>query len=217
MDTGPVPLLIGLHGAGDSGDNFIQATGLVALATANAFVVVGPYGYNAGWFVQQNEGWPGADGNSSSLQNDIAFMELIIEETSADYWIDPDRIYAVGHSRGGGFTALLAITSGQMTTYLGAYESPFAAYGVNAGYDPFQGQVDAATAAPKRPVWVIHGTADGVVQFSWGEDLANDLTASGWDVTFTPVTGGSHTWLWQPALGQTNQDLWDYFLANALP
>lgn len=217
MQNGPVPLLIGLHGAGDNGQNFIHATQLTNLATTNSSVVVGPYGYNAGWFVQQNEGWPGTDGNPSSLENDTAFMLAIIDETNAEYYIDNHRIYAVGHSRGAGFTALLAITSGQMDTFLGAYQSPFGAYGINAGYDPTQGSINPATATPKRPVWIIHGTADSVVQLSWGQSLYDDLNAAGWTATFTSVTNGPHTWLWRSTYGQTNQDLWDFFMDNPSP
>ncbi len=67
MADGPVPLLIAMHGAGDSGSNFIAATGLTGTAATNGFVLVGPEGFNAGWFVQTNEGWPQADGYSSSL------------------------------------------------------------------------------------------------------------------------------------------------------
>jgi poly(3-hydroxybutyrate) depolymerase len=56
MATAPVPLLIGLHGAGDRGDNFISATRLTSLAEDNAFVLAGPDGVNRGWFVSEEEG-----------------------------------------------------------------------------------------------------------------------------------------------------------------
>ena len=52
---------------------------------------------------------------------------------------------------------------------------------------------------------------------SAGESFANDLDAAGWDVTWTSITGGSHTWLFQSSYGYTNQDLWDYFAANPIP
>lgn len=41
--------------------------------------------------------------------------------------------------------------------------------------------------------------------------------AGGWDVTFTPVEAGGHAWLWRSTYGQTNQDLWNWFAANAIP
>lgn len=51
MASGPAPLLVALHGAGDNGGNFIAATGLTGAADANAFVLAGPEGFNKGWFV----------------------------------------------------------------------------------------------------------------------------------------------------------------------
>jgi len=217
MASGPVPMLFAFHGAGDSASNFVAATKLASTAATNAFVVATPDGYNKGWFVQKNEGWPGSDGNNTSLQNDIQFALDILTETGLSYYIDAKRLYAVGHSRGAGFTGLLATTSGQMMIASGAYQSPFAAYGVNAGYDPTQGAVDPAQTTPKRPVWIIHGNGDSVVPLSYGKGFADALKAAGWDVTWTSVPSGPHTWLWRSQYGQTNQDLWDYFASHALP
>jgi predicted esterase len=143
-------------------------------------------------------------------------MLQLIDHGYDNWGIDRNAVYAVGHSRGAGMTAMLAIGSGRVTTVAGLYVSPFAAYCVNAGYDPYSGSMGYSTD-PKRPVWVIHGSADSVVPFAMGEELANGLTAAGWDVTWTPVTGGSHTWLFQSSLGQTNQDLWDFFASHPLP
>jgi poly(3-hydroxybutyrate) depolymerase len=211
MEDGPVPVLIALHGAGDTGASFIHAIGMTGTADANGFVLVGPEGYNHGWFVETAEGWPGTDGNDNSFYNDLAFMQMLLDETGASYHIDPDRVYAVGHSRGAGFTGMTATLSGGTNTVLGPYESPFAAYGVNAGYDAFGGGVDLSLASPKRPIWVIHGTSDTNVPYDMGESFADALDAAGWDVTFTPVSGAGHSWLWRSQYGQTNQDLWDYF------
>ncbi len=215
MEEGPVPLLIALHGAGDSGSNFIAATSLTGTAADNGFILAGPEGYNAGWFVQTDEGWPGADGNDTSMQNDAELMLEIISETGESYWVDHDMIYAVGHSRGAGFTGLVAMFSGGMPIASGTWETPFAAYGINAGYDATGGSQDLSQATPKRPAWIIHGTSDSVVPFSYGQSFYNDLDAAGWEVTFTEIAGGSHTWLWRDSYGQNNQDLWDFFAENA--
>ena len=215
MASAPVPLLIALHGAGDSGTNFIAATGLTSTAQDNSFVLAGPEGYNAGWFVQPQEGWPGTDGNESSLQNDAEFMLGIIDEVGLDYYVDYDRIYVVGHSRGAGCVVLFATLSGGMTIASGVWETPFAAYGINAGYDPAGGQFDFSQASPKRPLWVIHGTSDNVVPFSYGKALADALDGAGWDVAFTPVNGAGHTWLWRPQYGQSNQKLWEFLVSHA--
>jgi poly(3-hydroxybutyrate) depolymerase len=216
MASGRVPFLIGLHGAGDTGENFITAVRLTDLATTNAFVVAGPDGFNHGWFVEGAEGWPGADGHSTSLENDTDYVQALIDLGYESYGIDRSRVYVVGHSRGAGMTGLLATQSGVMTTSAGPYTSPFAAYCVNAGYDAYGGSFDLTRSTPKRPIWVIHGTSDSVVPYSYGESFATALEAAGWDVTWTSVTGGTHTWLFQSGYGQTNQDMWDFFIAHSI-
>ena len=215
MNEGPVGLLIALHGAGDTANNFITAVGLRTTADSNGFVVIAPDGYNNGWFVQPNEGWPSTDGYDSSLQNDMEFMLQMIAATSASYYIDAGAIFVVGHSRGAGCTGLMAMFSGGMEIASGTWVTPFAAYGVNAGYDAAGGSVDLTVADPKGPVWIVHGTSDPVVPYSSGESFYNDLNAAGWDVTFTPVSGAAHVWLWRSQYGQTNDDLWNFFMDNA--
>jgi poly(3-hydroxybutyrate) depolymerase len=217
MADGPVPVLFALHGAGDTGSNFTSATGLEDTADANAFVLFGPWALGAVWFWQEEEDWDSPDGNPSSLENDLQLVLDLISMARESYWLDGDMFYAVGHSRGAGFTGLTAILSGTAEPASGTWESPFAAYCVNAGFDATGGSVDPAPVEPKRPVWIIHGTSDTIVPYSLGESFYEDLEAAGWNATFTPVDGAGHTWLFQSSLGQTNQDLWDWFAANAIP
>jgi poly(3-hydroxybutyrate) depolymerase len=212
MAEGPVPVLVALHGAGDTGRNFIRATGLTGTADALGFVVVGPDAYRGGWYLQEDEGWPGADGSSMSLQNDLELLLTALGELDAGYRVDEARVFAAGHSRGAGFTALLAVLSSQIEIASGTWVSPFSGYGINAGYDPSGGHFDMRAARPRAPVWVIHGTADTNVPYSYGEALAQAFGAAGWDVTFTPVEGAGHTWLWRSSYGQTNEDLMAFFL-----
>jgi len=118
-------------------------------------------------------------------------------------------VFVVGHSRGAGCVGLLAIFSGGLSIASGTWQSPFAAYGVNAGYDATGGQQDMSLATPKVPILIVHGTSDSVVPFSNGEALADGMTSAGWDVTFSPVNGGSHSWLFQ------NQQLWSDLMTAA--
>jgi predicted esterase len=88
---------------------------------------------------------------------------------------------------------MLATLSGQAQTSLGDY---VAAYGINAGYDPFAGALDLSQSDPKRPIWLIHGTADEGVPYSYGEAFAEDLETEGWEVTFNTTQRAPHNWLW---------------------
>jgi poly(3-hydroxybutyrate) depolymerase len=216
MQHEPVPVVITLHGAGDTGSNFIHATGLTSTADSDGFVLVGADAYRGGWFLTESEGWTSPDGNSMSLQNDMQLMLTILDDIEAEYHVDDGAYFAVGHSRGAGFTALMATLSSQASIASGTWVSPFAAYGINAGYDPSGGHFDMRAASPKRPIWIVHGTSDTTVPYSYGEDLYQAFDTAGWDVTWTPVSGAGHSWLWRSSYGQTNGDLLDFFLDNAL-
>ena len=225
MKNGNVPILVGLHGAGDTANNFITATLLKSTADQNAFVLLGPNAYDGGgggaWFLHDNEGWPGAGGTTNSLSNDVNLILQILKDTSAAYRIDPKRAFVCGFSRGAGFTAGWGILSNnaqiaQLAKISAA--SPFAAYGVSAGFDMFGGQIDASQSSPKRPVWIMHGTADQAVPFSMGQKLSQSLQAAGWPtIIFTPVTNAPHGWMWRQQYGHSNQELWDWFMKNPLP
>ena len=106
------------------------------------------------------------------------------------------------------FTSLSGISS---------VESPFAAYAISAGFDMFGGQIDSSKSSPKRPVWIMHGTADQGVPYSQGQDLAQSLQTNGWPVTFTSISGAPHDWLWRTEYQHSNQELFTWFLNNPLP
>jgi len=217
MESEPVPVIIGLHGAGDTGSNFIQATGLTDTADSMGFVLIGPEGFNNGWFVQGDEGWNSPDGNSTSIENDMELLLMLLDMVAEDYRVNPRQFYVLGFSRGAGMTGLLASLQGMVEPASGVWESPFAAYGICAGYDAAGGAIDLGDASPKRPIWIIHGSSDNNVPYSYGQDFAEDLEDAGWDVTWTSVSGAGHSWLWRSSYGQTNEDLVNYFLDNELP
>ncbi len=216
---GPAPLFVALHGAGDQGNNFVTAIGMKMTASKYGFVLVAPNAYLKAWFVSSAEGWTKKDGNTTSLQNDLALILRAIEDTKTDYQIDTKRIYLAGFSRGAGFTGGLATGSGNAKIFAGKYASPFAAYAVDAGYDMFSGVTgfDMSASSPKRPVWIIHGTSDGAVPFAEGQKLKDRLDAAGWPATFTSVSGAPHNWLWHSMYGHSNDELWEWMSKNALP
>lgn len=218
--TGPVPLVMAFHGAGDTAANFITATGLTANASSNGYILVGLDAYpgtggTQGWFLSTAQGWPGP--GSNSYPNDFAFVLQCKDEIGQLYNIDTKRIFACGFSRGAGFTGMMATASGNPAVQSGSFNSPFAAYGICAGYDVWGGGVNFQNSNPKRPCWLIHGTADGAVPYSEGQSFANALQAAGFPTTFTTVDNAPHNWLWAPQFGHSNQELYDWFQANPLP
>ena len=151
------PLVIVLHGHGESAENFEKYTGMSDKADVEGFIAV----------------YPQAQGNPSDWhtaidgprkRDDITFVRDIIELLERNYRIDHRRIYAAGHSNGGIMTYRLAST----------LSDKLAAVGVTAGSI---GRIDERgdtlrIAPPPHPVSVIHfhGLADPSVPYRGGPE-----------------------------------------------
>lgn len=161
--TTPAPLIISYHGNGASGKQQEAITGFSTSANTE-FVVAYPNGVNGSW-----EGAPYAVPDV----DDVAFTRQLLSSISDSFCIDPARLYASGHSNGGGFTGVLAC-DGTMSTV-------FAGFGASSGaFYPGQTGATAAncnsstvdiTCAPGRknvPVLEVHGDADGTIAYDGG-------------------------------------------------
>jgi polyhydroxybutyrate depolymerase len=151
------PLVIVLHGHGESASNFEKYTGMSDKADQEGFIAVYPQalGDPSDWHTA-------IDG--PSRRDDIAFVRNIIDLLERKYRIDHRRIYAAGHSNGGIMVYRLAST----------LSDKLAAVGVTAGSI---GMVDdkgdtLRIAPPSHPVSVIHfhGVADPSVPYSGGPE-----------------------------------------------
>ena len=138
----PAPLVIALHGQGGDAAGFESYSGLSVLADQADFIVVYPQGLGqlAGWDTWQ-----------ASL--DVQFIRDLLEGLEAGCSIDAHRIFATGHSRGGGMADRLGCDLADRVAAIapvsGAYET-------------------AAACSPARPVPVIafHGRDDPVVFYN---------------------------------------------------
>lgn len=104
----PLPLVIMLHGMGGTGANAIREMGWSAKADAENFIVAYP---NASRpdparppsLKSNPPAWNDGSGRFHAAErniDDVAFIRALLDRLSADYSIDPKRIYVVGFSNG---------------------------------------------------------------------------------------------------------------------
>jgi len=150
--SGPVPLVIALHGGG--GNARTMTPRWLDTARREGFAVAFPNGVgrnaNMGtWNAGGCCGWAMTSGS-----DDVAFISAMIDDIARDHRIDPSRVYVTGLSNGG------------MLTYrIGAALGPrIAAIAVVSGA-MFGGETPPATPLP---VLIMHGEQDDVVPFQGG-------------------------------------------------
>ena len=219
---GPAPLVIGLHGGLGSGQQFETNTGFDEVADGNGFVVVYPDGIGGVMGNQDLRTWNAGNCCGPARQqniDDVAFIDALIDHVSAAVSIDPDRVYAVGHSNGGIMAYRLACELSDKIVAIGVYA-------VSLGVEPCQ---------PSQPVSVmhVHGTADQNIPIGGGTgsrslagvdfappvdglqtiaradgcaeppavERTGDLTTTTWvscnnasEVRFVTIDGASHAW-----------------------
>lgn len=148
-DAGPVPLVVALHGSGNSVDSLVDASELDQSADAGGFIVAYPaavgISWNGGFCCTSGRGDPAAD---------VRFIDQLVSDVVASRRIDEARVYAVGFSAGGMMAYRLACD----------LAGRFAGVGVIAA------SMALDDCRPSRPVSVVavHGTADDVVPYLGG-------------------------------------------------
>lgn len=143
----PTPLVFAWHGRGGTYDIARLYFGVEQAAGGQAIFV-----YPQGLPIASMGGQTGWDLAPSGI--DVAFFDAMLEETSNNLCIDPERVFTTGHSFGGYMSNALACFRA----------SALRAMGSVAGGPPFGACEDESVAA-----WITHGTEDQVVPFSQGE------------------------------------------------
>jgi poly(3-hydroxybutyrate) depolymerase len=112
--TKKTPLVVALHGLGGTPQQMLRYPGFTELAEKHGYILVAPMGYNT-------RGWYGARVPSRRQQEPANLSELsekdvlnVLAIIRKEYNIDPDRIYLMGHSMGGGGTWHLGIKYPEM-------------------------------------------------------------------------------------------------------
>lgn len=169
----PLPLIFGIHGLNmnnvwaahdSSGFQLIEAT-------AGKAILVYPQGIQSNGQSTQpstqsqwgdaDSNWGGGppNANTDRLNADLAYFDAMLEKVSADYCVDPERIYAMGFSQGG-----------FMTNALGCERSDvFRALAPVAGWGPWASTPTCSHASAKQAVIQTQGDTDGTVTPQLGQ------------------------------------------------
>ena len=138
----PLPLVVGLHGAG--GQFFEPYSGLSVLADSEGFIAVypNPIDHAGSRFFWNIDG-----------PDDVQFISDLLDYVEGNLCVDASRVYALGVSNGGGMAARAVCQ----------LSSRFAAFASIAG-----GYKELPRCRPTNPISVIevHGTEDGSVPYN---------------------------------------------------
>jgi len=101
--SGPLPLVMMLHGAGGSADFAAEETGWSVLADHDHFALVYPEGLavrpeRPAKFLTNPQEWN--DGSDRGRHDDVGFLAAVLDDLAP--LIDPSRVYLTGFSNGAG-------------------------------------------------------------------------------------------------------------------
>lgn len=182
---GHFPLVLFLHGSGERGSDIekVKTHGLpkhLAAGETFPFITLSP---------QCPEG--------SRWIFELDALAALLDEITARYRVDRQRIYLTGLSMGGFGAWELATQNPQR----------FAALVPVCGW----GDADRVCAIKHLPVWVFHGDNDTVVPVSQSQQMVDALTQCGGNVKFTIYPDTDHdSW----SATYANPELYTWMLAQ---
>jgi polyhydroxybutyrate depolymerase len=209
----PAPLVLGFHGAGSNAAQFEEYSGLSGLADETGFLAVFPQGL----------GEP-ATWDTWAKSQDVQFAADLIDAVAGACSIDRKRVFAVGHSLGGGMANRLAC---DLAGRIAAVGSVSGAYQYGEICDPTEPVALVAFHGSDDPVIPYNGLSSsgrmpgayytvGVPIPEWASAWADrngcsgeptvflrraDLTGQRWggckqnaDIVLYTVMGGGHDW-----------------------
>jgi len=182
----PVPLIIGLHGAG-TGPQIMCNTTIVDQVEAGGYIIAAPMGYNerGGYGAPRRAGRGGDTDEPENIaelseQDVMNVLGMMLDEFN----VDEDRIYLMGHSMGGGGTMHL----GPKHAEIWAAIAPIA----GGGGRPDQTERLQRLKDNGVAVIVSHGEADDVVPVENSRELAAELRAMGIESEYVELAGVGH-------------------------
>jgi len=167
-----LPLVIGLHPSGGTGQSFDDDTGLVSAASKKGFAVLLPDGAirtaDGTGYYWNIPGVPLVSGSEvpQGTRDDLRFLSDAIDQAVANHCIDAGRVYVTGFSGGARMTSMVACRLADRVNAV----APVAGLRAGRAAGPDFSEPDAQDCQPSRAVRVlaIHGTDDKTNPFPGG-------------------------------------------------
>lgn len=199
---GKIPLVLALHGNGDSASNFVKTSGLAAYAETKGYVLAAPQGISQ-TFTYQGQTVSGVDWDAYRARSegniDLALLDALKQKLVASGSIDPKRVFVYGYSQGGYLAFRYGIDSSQETSCAAvlAAASPLGASFVQQ-------------ATRKIPFDLQIGSNDSAVGNA--RQSRDALQGRGHPVQYDEIAGANHV----PIPGDPKKPI-DYCLMQVLP
>ena len=147
------PLIINMHGFGSYAIQQKNYSQMDSYAHSKGVAVVYPEAINNSWNV--------GTGRGLNRQDDVGFINVLIDSIATDYNIDLDRIYACGMSNGGYMSYELICSLSDKITAFGSVTGNF-----------MLNDDQSCSVSREIPLIHIHGTDDRLVDYTDSRDYA---------------------------------------------
>jgi len=201
----PAPFILALHCLQCPPSDFIRYADLTELAEARGYIVAAPMGVNLhGWWGSRGNtiavtgprpgrgGEPPAPPDPANL-GDLSEQDAmnVFEIVRKEFNIDPNRMYLMGHSMGGGGTWYLGMKHPDLWAAL-------------AVADPaINGGIENLSRIKDTPVFVVQGDADRLVPVARTRQWVDAMKSLGMTYEYIEVPGGDH----MTPLGRTPENM----------
>lgn len=151
----PAPLLLVLHGGGESASRMERISGLTELAGRAGYIISYPEGVEGFW----NDGRAGEYSRASrSNVDDVGFLSSVVDAIAAKHPVDRSRLYVIGFGNGGMMALRWACEQGDALAGVVAISASLPA--------EFQ---SACTNQMGVPLMLVFGTDDPLLPYQGGD------------------------------------------------
>lgn len=182
--TNASPLVLAMHGNGDTAPNFLATSGLKALADKDSLVLAIPQGIQRDvMFMGQTVPQVAWDAYNTTGNIDTALVDMLRTQLQATKQVNVKKTFVFGYSQGGYFSFMLGMTEA----------TSLSCTGVLAAASPYGGGANDSLitgAARKIPVAMQIGTLD--YGYNAAQATQATLMSKGFPLQFNAIQGANH-------------------------